>query len=499
MARRGLTFRSSGSQYGEAPRSLADLCRSTLAFPLHGWQALYCDLLERLVTERGCRFLVAAPPQFGKTVITSQRLPAYLLGVDPIHRVRAACYNETHAARQGAVVRDIMASAEYRAWFPTSGVSKEASAHEFTTPARRGLRDGQSSFRAMGLLSGFTGTGGDTVIIDDPYASGDDARSETINERVWRWWTQTAKVRISDDCNVVVMFHPYHDDDLMSRLKREGGWEIYRFPAIADVAESEHGTDLTLIHGLREPGEPLSPIRTIAYLESLRASDPFTFAAQFQGVPLPDAGGMFRVSALQSYDESAGDFTARVRAWDIASTSGAGDYTAGVLMGKRRDGRYVILDAVLLQGSPDEVDRAILETAATDGKSVRIRLAEDPGSAGKRDVASLIRLLSGYIVRSVRVSGSKESRARALSSQVNAGNVAMPESFGRRVATGPHRGRDTAEALRRMFQGFPFGAGKKDGVDAAADAFAELSGSDAEPKKPAYNPALMLQGARRTR
>ena len=87
------------------PQSLADFTSATLAFALHGWQRLYCELLERLSTEKGLRLLVHGPPQFGKTVITSQRLPAYLLGQSPSLRIGVACYNETHAIKQTSVVR----------------------------------------------------------------------------------------------------------------------------------------------------------------------------------------------------------------------------------------------------------------------------------------------------------------------------------------------------------------------------------------------------------
>lgn len=466
----------------EKPATLAILCAATLAFQIHQWQEIYCNLLERLRTEKGCRFLVTAPPQLGKTIITSQRLPAYLLGWDPEHRVRLACYNETHAADQGAVVRDIMASAEYRAWFPNSAISPKASAHEFSTPPRLALKDAQPSFRAMGLLSGFVGTGADTLIIDDPYASADAARSEAINESVWRWWSQTAKVRIADDCNVVCMFHPYHDDDLMARLAKEGGWEIFRFPAIADEETCEFGTDLTLVQGIRKPGEPLSPLRSVDYFLKLEASDPITFAAQFQGRPKTAGGGTFKISELRTITAYPSGIIGAVRAWDLAATSGAGDYTVGVLVVKLRSGRYAILDAVILQGSPEEVDEAITETAAEDKANlaikdiVTIRLARDPGSAGKRDAAYLVRMLPGWIVNVVTVTGSKVKRARSFASQMNVGNVDILEAFGRIVKTGPYLGRDAKEALVRMFAAFPWGVAKKDGVDACADAFTELEG-----------------------
>lgn len=455
------------------PSSFFEFAQQSLAFPLHPWQELYCEILERLRTEQGLRILVHGPPQYGKTILTSQRMPAYLLGHDPLRRVGVACYNETHATNQTAVVRDLMASDEYRAWFPASAVSKDVSAKEFSTAPRQKLRDGQVSLKALGLLSGFTGRGLTDLFVDDPYASADAASSPAINGKVWRWWTQTAKPRLMPSTNVVVMFHRYHDDDLAANLAKEGGWELYRFPAIAD-GDTSAGIDLTLERGIRAIGEPLSPMRSLENLRTLEAADAYTFASQFQGKPRPDSGGFFVVSKLEMLD-TAPVVVATCRAWDIAATAVAGDYTAGVKIGKTGEGRFVILDAVIVQGGPEEVDRLIDQTAKLDGRSCTIHLAQDPGSAGKRDAQAISRRLAGYSVVVESVSGSKESRARPLASQVNVGNASMvlqPESV---VRTGPHAGKSVSSAAVAMLANFPAGTAKKDFVDAAADAFNQLS------------------------
>ena len=111
----------------KTPPDLSDFVEQTVAFRLHDWQRQHlCPALERLRTEKGVRLLLHGPPQFGKSVITSQRLPAYLIGCDPTIRVGLACYNETHATGFGQVVRDLMASPEYRAIFPGALVEKDA-------------------------------------------------------------------------------------------------------------------------------------------------------------------------------------------------------------------------------------------------------------------------------------------------------------------------------------------------------------------------------------
>lgn len=104
-------------------------------------------------------------------------------------------------------------------------------------------------------------------------------------------------------------------------------------------------------------------------------------------------------------------------------TKGGGDYSVGVKMGLHKDGSYWILDIVRGQWSTDERERKIVETAARDGKSVRIGMEREPGSSGIDSVKDSIKRLSGFIVTANPVSGKKEIRADTFSVQVNAGNV----------------------------------------------------------------------------
>jgi predicted phage terminase large subunit-like protein len=457
------------------PIPFAEFATRTMASPLHPWQEVLCTILERMRYEKGLRILLHAPPQVGKSILVSQRLPAYLIGENPNIRVGLACYNETHSTNFGAVIRDICASPEYAQMYPASVVSKSESAKEFSTGPRAAVRDAQPSFKAMGLLSGFVGRGVDSLIIDDPYKSAADAQSAAVNGAVKRWWSQTCRPRINDSTNVLVMFHRYHNDDIGAELLREGGWEFYRFPGIADEEEGQ-GIDPTM--GVcRVVGEALSPLKSLGEYEREKIADPATYASQVKGIPMTETGSMFKVSAMvEIYQRPpVTEIANECRAWDIAATEGAGDYTAGVNIAKLKDGKFALLDAEILQGSPDQVDTAIVDTATADGKRVTIHFAQDPGSAGKRDAQALTRKLPGYTRKVDTASGSKENRARAFASEVNLGNFVFLDNPAKTVKTGPYAGMSTMRALIAMLRAFPTGTAKKDGVDAAADAYNELA------------------------
>lgn len=213
----------------------------------------------------------------------------------------------------------------------------------------------------------------------------------------------------------------------------------------------------------------------------LMANDP-SYAASLEAMPRVErarlrdgnwnvratAGMYFRRSDFEIVDAPP-PCSKWVRAWDQAGTkkkkeSDDPDWTAGVKMGKTKDGRYVVAHVDRFQENPSTVDRRIKNTAESDGKDVSIRLAQDPGQAGKSQASAQTRMLAGFSVRAKPVTGDKGTRAQPYSSQVEAGNVML--------VRGPWN-----EAYLREHDNFT-GSGDDahdDQVDASADAFDELS------------------------
>jgi predicted phage terminase large subunit-like protein len=133
-------------------------------------------------------------------------------------------------------------------------------------------------------------------------------------------------------------------------------------------------------------------------------------------------------------------------------------------MGKTQNGQYVIAHVERFQENPSTVDRRIRNTAEADGKEVTVRLAQDPGQAGKSQVRSQTAMLAGFKVRSKPVTGDKATRAKPFASQAEAGNVLM--------VRGPWN-----EAYLREHENFTGTDedGHDDQVDASSDAFDELA------------------------
>jgi phage terminase large subunit-like protein len=111
-----------------------------------------------------------------------------------------------------------------------------------------------------------------------------------------------------------------------------------------------------------------------------------------------------------------------VRGWDLASTTD-GDWTAGAKLGAAPTAgssspTWCVSGKVRMSAT-----LRCKNTAALDGKSVRISLPQDPGQAGKTQILYLTRQLAGYRVISSPESGDKITRAEPFAAQVNVGNV----------------------------------------------------------------------------
>lgn len=154
------------------------------------------------------------------------------------------------------------------------------------------------------------------------------------------------------------------------------------------------------------------------------------------------AGGtVFKREWFPILDTKPDDIEKVVRFWDKAATlktergTGPGsktndpDYTAGVLMGKRKAGstpRYVVLSASWAQLDPGGVEQMIKTIATQDGKPVPIRIEQEGGSSGKQDIFNFVAYtLAGYDVGGVPSSGSKATRAAPFSAQAKIGNVGL--------------------------------------------------------------------------
>lgn len=185
------------------------------------------------------------------------------------------------------------------------------------------------------------------------------------------------------------------------------------------------------------------------------------------------AGLMFKRTKVNMLENLPTDVIAWARGWDLAATSedekGDPAYTAGVLIGKRRNGRYVVADVINRRCDAAETRELIKMTCVADKakhKRVTTRLPQDPGQAGKAQAQSYLKFLAGFHVKALQESGDKVTRAEPFSAQwlglegMDKGNVDVLIA-------------DWNESYFNQMESFPQSK-YKDMVDASSSAFAEI-------------------------
>lgn len=183
----------------------------------------------------------------------------------------------------------------------------------------------------------------------------------------------------------------------------------------------------------------------------------------------PAAGKYFKRDNFEIVDVVPNKVEAWVRSWDLAATEVSNaepspDATAGVLIGRMTDGRYIVADVKHIRKNANDVRKAVLSAATLDKvryKNVKITVPQDPGQAGKEQANSYVKMLAGHPIETIRPTGSKENRANPFASQVQAGNVLMLRG-------------DWNEEYLAELESFPDGS-HDDMVDASSDAFNKLS------------------------
>lgn len=324
-----------------------------------------------------------------------------------------------------------------------------------------------TGFREAMAFTSMTGSRGDRVILDDPH-SVDDANSVVKLQGDILTFREALPSRVNNEQSAIVIIMQRLNERDISAVAADLGYDHLVIP----MRYEENRPGLTW-RGEKREGELMFPDRfpekQVDELE--RTLGPYATAGQLQQRPAPREGGLFQPEWFQPIGALPTDLGRTARAWDLAATKKATsndpDWTAGVRMSRTKAGQFIIEHCNRFRGSPMEVENRLLGQAATDGTSVTVRLAQDPGQAGKAQAEGLVRKLAGYPVKVERPTGDKATRAAPFAAQAEAGNVRI-------LVTGdPVRDAWVQPFLDELAL-FP-AAAHDDQVDAAADAFNELA------------------------
>lgn len=380
---------------------------------------IVAEQLERVERREIDRLMLLLPPRHGKTELASRRYPAWNLGRNPSRQIIAASATSDFATDVGREVRDIVRGEEYRSIFPGVALSADSAA------AGRWHTNHGGVFAAVGVGSQILGKGADDFIIDDPFATMEEAQSETQRKRVIAWYQGSVYNRLQPGGAIVLINHRMHEDDLsgylLSKQNDHDGdrWEVVELPAINQDDEA-----------LWPESYPLPALRRIQ-----ANTLPKFWSSLYQQNPTPDEGTYFQRDWFKRYgsDPETGrphlPLLHKYGTSDYATKDGSGDYTVHHVWGVSSTGDLYLVDRWRGQTTSDVwIERhcdlvALHKPLAWFGEAGPIYRAIEPAMQRRmRERNAMVRM------EPLPSISDKPTSARGFQSRAATGRVYLPDT-----------------------------------------------------------------------
>ena len=376
--------------------------------------------LERIRKGEITRLIINLPPRHLKSLTVSVAFPAYLLGLEPTHRIIAISYGNELSDKHSSDFRSIVQSPWYRRAFPKMRIKRDVGDELITT--QRGFRKSTSVSGAL------TGMGGNIFIIDDPQKPV-DAQSAAQRNSLNQWFSNTLLSRLDskETGAIIVVMQRVHMDDLAGFLASNSNeWTVLSLPAISEIEEAVPIGDGQFYH--RPIGEALhpdyEPVATLRQLQHTLGSD--VFAAQYQQSPVPPGGAMIKRFWLRYYDKPP-ERIGRVKviqSWDTAAKDGAQNDWSVCTTWLLRDKHFYLLD--LVRGRYEYPRLRNTAIALAERFKPDAILIED-ASTGIA-LAQELRAVQCYVVNPIPIERDKVGRLYVQQAKFEAGLVLFPRA-----------------------------------------------------------------------
>jgi predicted phage terminase large subunit-like protein len=384
---------------------------------------------------------VSMPPRAGKSTLLSLYSPLWLLRRHPEWSVVLSSYDPALATGWARSIRFLI---EDR---PELGI---ALARDNGAQASWATVEGGGMY-SVGIGGALTGRGARVLVIDDPVKDFVDAHSPRQREQLWNWWLTVAQTRLEPPYLVLAVMTRWHEDDFIGRLfsnEHEGDprrWERISLPAIADRQDDVLG---------RKIGEPLispllreTPEQAVErWGEVKQAVGTYTFSAMYQQRPAPAKGAIFDSNWWRYWttNQSRATLDGRViyldpsslisgkwlDSWDASFDSPeGGSYVVGQRWVRWQADRFLISQQRGRWSFTQTLTKMEQWAWTNDpglspcGHLVHERLVEKKAN-GAAIIDTMRSKVSG--LKPVNPTASKEARARAITPEVESGNVYLP-------------------------------------------------------------------------
>lgn len=359
--------------------------------------------------------------------IVSRHLPAFIFGNYPDTQIIATSYAAELSSRMNRDVQRIITDDRFKMLFPNINLSEK----NIRSDAKGSwLRNNEifeivgykGTYRSAGVGGAITGMGSHYSIIDDPVKNMEEALSTTIQNKIYDWYTSTLYTRLEKGGKILLTMTRWHEADLSGKIleaaKASGEkWVTLEFPAIRE--------DLNNQLDPRQLGEPLWPNKySLEVMNQIKYSvGSRVWSALYQQRPSPDEGNVVKRDWWKFYKQRPMHFDNIAISWDFAfKDSAKSDFTVGQVWGKLGS-QYYLLDQVRDRMSFTASVQA-MRSLNHKWPQVRMNIVEAKAN-GEAIIDHLKRDIGGIVPYSPK--DSKEARAAAISPQIEAGNVFLPD------------------------------------------------------------------------
>lgn len=343
--------------------------------PHHIW---LCEKLMAVENGDIKTLLISLPPGAAKSTYGSRSFTQWAMGRNPDWPVLSCGHSQIFTNNEFSKPnRDAIDSDLYRMVFPDIFLSENDKAADFWK-----LDQFKGKFYAKGAGAGIAGIRAMLTDIDDPIRSAEDAASEVIREKLWRWLTADVMSRRLPGARLVLIMTRWHSEDPAGMVQKahesnpdaiSGPVEIINIPAQAGP-EDPLG---------RKEGEWLwEDFYGAQHYESLRLTmPPSMWSSLYMGTPLDKFGEYVAEDQFARYETFPTDpskIKKTVISVDTAQkATDRSNPTAITVWRQGIDGTHYMLDGIKLKAKMDDVIRTLSKLAVS--YNANYILIEDAG------------------------------------------------------------------------------------------------------------------------
>lgn len=403
----------------------------------------YYRILDAFARGRIKRLIVSVPPQHGKSLGSSQLLPAYCLGLNPDAKIAIASYNATLASRFNKRTQRIMGDPAYVRLYPetrvkstidTQTVRQRNADAAVQTSTEFDIIGKSGSLISVGREGALTGNAVDVFILDDLYKDAMEANSPVVRENCWEWYTDVVRTRMHNDSQELIVFTRWHEEDLIGLILAKekhtiltdwaqidalapDEWLVVNFEALKESPVTEIDP--------REHGTALWPERhSDKTLLDKRALDTLRFECMYQGHPNSREGLLYG-NQFQTYT----DKPSIIKNANYTDTADLGDdYLCSICYERGSDEMIYITDVLYSRDGMEVTEPATAQMLVRNG--TRIAYVES-NNGGRGFARAVEKLTNGVRVEWFHQSNNKESRILTNSATV-LHHVRMPMGWAAR-------------------------------------------------------------------